>query len=104
METTILLKPNFFNGFKTSISWEVEQFGFATIPLCHFKSSSLTPAITSGTSFSIRKADELSIIIPPRLTISGAYFWLVELPAEASTISTPLNESGVVSSTVYSLP
>ncbi len=78
--------------------------GFDTIPLCHLKSSSFTPAITSGTSFSILKAEELSIITPPLLTISGAYNLLVEAPAEAKTISISLNESGVVSSTIYSLP
>ena len=35
--------------------------GFAIIPLCFLISSSLTPAITNGTSFSILNALELSI-------------------------------------------
>ena len=74
------------------------------MPLCFLKSSSFTPAITSGTSFSILKADELSIITPPRFTISGANFWLVLPPAEAITISKLSKISGTASSTVYSLP
>ena len=93
-----------FNGFKTSINCEVEQFGFEIIPLCFFKSSSLTYAMTSGTSGSILKADELSINTPPLLTISGAKSFDVEAPADASTIFTPSKLSGFASSTVYSFP
>ena len=74
------------------------------MPLCFFKSSSLTPAMTSGTSFSILKADELSIKTPPRFTISGANFLDVEPPADAITILIPSKDSGFASSTVYFLP
>ena len=74
------------------------------MPLCFFRSSSLTLAITRGTSSSILNAEELSIKTPPRFTISGANFCEVEPPAEASTIFTPSKLSGFASSTIYFFP
>src|SRR5437868_7563905 len=59
----------------------------------------LISGITSGTSGSIRKAEELSTTTAPDLTAIGAYFFEMLPPAENSAISTPWKAWGVSSST-----
>jgi len=54
--------------------------------------SALISGMTSGTSGSIRKADELSTTTVPDFTAIGAYFFEMPPPAENSAISTPWKE------------
>ena len=63
----------------------------------------LISGTTSGTSGSMRKAEELSTTTAPAFTAIGANFLEMPLPAENSAISTPLNERSVSSSmTIFS--
>jgi hypothetical protein len=96
-------------GQRTTI-WMVEQFGLAMMSGCSLAlkqsaaRSGLTSGTTSGTSFSMRKALVLSIITAPAAAAAGAYFFEIEAPAEESTISTPLNDFSVSTSTGQRLP
>ena len=81
----------------------VEQFGFAMMPLCFAISSGLISGMTSGTSGSMRKVEELSMTTAPRLAASGASVLLMLPPAKRAT-SMFSKDSGLASSTVYSLP
>ncbi len=68
----------------------VVQFGFATIPLGITRSASgLTSETTSGTSGSMRHADELSITTAPAAATTGASSRDVDAPAEKKTTSSP---------------
>src|SRR6188472_4372313 len=58
----------------------------------------LISGMTSGTSGSIRKAEELSITTAPDFTAIGAYFREMLPPAENSAMSTPWKACGVNSS------
>ena len=68
-------------------------------------SSALHSGTTSGTSSSMRKALELSIITAPYLVMSAANSFDVPAPAEVKAMSTPLKSSLCCKSlTSYSLP
>ena len=49
----------------------------------------LTSGMTSGTPSVMRKAEELSTTVQPAAEARGAYFLLIEPPAEKSAMSTP---------------
>ena len=74
------------------------------IPSWWAAASGFTSGTTRGTSGRIRKALELSIVTAPVATIVSIQALEVLPPAEASTISTPLNASAVVASTVKVSP
>ena len=82
----------------------VEQLGLAIRPWCSRASRGLTSGITSGTSESIRKADELSITTVPLAAAGLANARVVSAPAENRAKSTPAKESLVSSWTVRSVP
>ncbi len=65
-------------------------------------SSGLTSETTSGTSGSIRQADELSTTTAPAATTFGAVARDAPLPLENSARSRPLKSAVAVSSTVIS--
>ena len=81
----------------------VEQFGLAMMPLCFAISSGLISGITSGTSGSMRKVEELSMTTAPRFAASGARVLLM-LPPAKRAMSIFSKDSGFASSTVYSFP
>ena len=67
----------------------VVQFGLAMMPLGRCRAASgLTSATTSGTSGSIRQADELSITTAPAAAIFGDHSFDTEPPADIRQIST----------------
>jgi hypothetical protein len=77
------------SGFSATTSWAVEQFGLAMMyffekPLA---ASALTSGTTSGTSGSIRQADELSMTTQPRAPILGEYSFDTEPPADIKQMS-----------------
>jgi hypothetical protein len=72
----------------------VVQFGLATMPLLMlFSASGLTSETTSGTSGSMRKADELSTTIAPRAAKRGAHSREIEPPALKIATSKPSRRS-----------
>src|SRR5581483_4161667 len=79
-----------WRGFSTGIAAIVVQFGLATFPFGTRSSAcGLTSATTSGTSGSMRQAEELSTTIAPSETTFGASRFEVAAPAENSTTSRP---------------
>ena len=73
-------------AFSATTIWIVVQFGLAMIRRGdRFASSGFTSGTTRGTSSSMRKALELSIITAPYLVIVPANSRDVPAPAEAST-------------------
>ena len=64
-------------------------------------SVAFTSGTTSGTSVSIRNADELSIRIAPWRVMSSAYSRDTEAPADANTMSIPLNASPCSSNSTF---
>ena len=80
----------------------VEQFGFAMTPECQATSWGFTSGTTSGTSSSMRKALELSIMPAPAAVTASRISLDTEAPAENSAMSTPSKDSGVISCTVSS--
>src|SRR4051794_34720807 len=81
------------------------QFGLATIPFGMQASSwALTSGTTSGTSGSIRHADELSTTMAPALAAIGLNSRLTDAGVLDRTISTPANASGRIGSTLYCWP
>src|SRR5262249_20106535 len=64
--------------------------------------SGLTSATTSGTSGSIRHADELSITVTPASAKRGASARDPVAPAENSAMSSPLGSAAAASSTTIS--
>ena len=84
----------------------VVQLGLAMIPRGRLRASSaLHSGTTKGTSSSIRKALELSIITAPYLVMSSANSLDVPAPAEVKAMSTSLKSSPCCRSfTSYSLP
>lgn len=80
----------------------VEQFGFAMTPECQATSWGFTSGTTSGTSSSMRKALELSIMTAPAAVTASRISLDTEAPAENSAMSTPSKDSGVISCTVSS--
>ncbi len=78
------------SGFSTGIAAIVVQFGFATIPFgIESSACGFTSDTTSGTSGSIRHADELSTTSAPSATTFGASRREVDAPAENTTTSSP---------------
>jgi hypothetical protein len=69
----------------------VVQFGLATIPFgALWAACGLTSLTTSGTSGSMRHAEELSTTVAPAAANRGAYSRDAPAPAENSAMSTPL--------------
>ena len=61
------------NGASTGMAAIVVQLGLATMPFGRWsRASALTSDTTSGTSGSMRHADELSITTVPTAAIAGA--------------------------------
>ena len=88
-----------WRGATAIMSTIVVQLGLAMIPLCLKASSLLTSATTSGTSGSIRKADELSTTMAPASANAGAYWRLRSPPAEKRAMSMPAGSAVARSST-----
>jgi len=83
----------------------VVQLGFAMIPLRAARAAdAFTSATTSGTSGSIRHADELSITVTAAAANRGACTRDIEAPAENSAISNPAGSADAASSTTMSAP
>src|SRR5262245_44869525 len=83
----------------------VVQLGLATMPLgIEVKRSALTSDTTSGTSGSIRHADELSITTAPAAANRGASSRDEAAPAENRAIWRPLTSAVAASSTTISPP
>ena len=81
------------------------QFGFAMIPLRASRiASGFTSLTTSGTSGSIRQAEELSITVAPAAANRGASAFEVEPPAEKSATCSPEGSAVAASSTRISRP
>src|SRR5438270_13606396 len=81
------------------------QFGLAMIPfLMFFNSDAFTSGTTSGTSGSIRQADELSITVAPALAAIGLNSRLTDAGVLDRTRSTPANASARSGATGYSRP
>ncbi|MEI2641674.1 MAG: hypothetical protein V9G10_04920 [Candidatus Nanopelagicales bacterium] len=88
---------------RTGIAAIVVQFGLATMPFgIESSAPGLTSATTSGTSGSIRQAEELSTTVAPAAATFGASCLLVPPPAENSAMSIPLKSAVAASSTVMS--
>ena len=93
------------SGLSTGIAAIVVQLGLAMIPLCaRARSPGLTSATTSGTSGSIRKAEELSTTSAPAAAKRGAWAREVVAPAEKSAMSIPVGSAVEASSTTTSRP
>ena len=89
----------------TGIAAIVVQFGLAMMPLRASRTASgLTSDTTSGTSGSIRHAEELSMTIAPAAANRGACAFDVAPPAENSAMSSPLGSAVAASSTTTSVP
>ena len=83
----------------------VVQLGLAMMPLrATWIAFGLTSETTSGTSGSIRKAEELSTTVTPALAKRGASARDVVAPAEKSAMSRPDGSAVEASSTVISRP
>ena len=83
----------------------VVQLGLAMMPFGgRSASSGLTSLTTSGTSGSIRQAEELSITIAPAAATLGAVASEAVLPLENRARSRPEKSAVSVSSTVTSVP
>ena len=91
------------NGFNTGIAAIVVQFGLAMIRFgALWISYPLTSLTISGTSGSIRNADELSITITPAAANFGASAFDEVAPAENKAISRPDGSAVAASSTMIS--
>ena len=83
----------------------VVQFGFAIMPFGRTSIvCGLTSLTTSGTSGSIRQAEELSITTAPAAANLGASSREVAAPAKNRTISSPAGSAAAASSTAISRP
>jgi hypothetical protein len=81
----------------------VVQFGLAMMPLrASAIASGLTSATTSGTSGSMRNAEELSITVTPAAVNLGASSREDVAPAEKRAMSSPATSAVAASSTVIS--
>jgi hypothetical protein len=94
-----------WSGINTGIAAIVVQFGFAMIPFFALRiSSGLTSETTSGTSGSMRHADELSMTVTPAAANRGASSRDDVAPAENNATSRPDTSAVAASSTVTSTP
>ena len=93
-------------AFSATTIWIVVQLGLAMMRRgAFFASSGLTSGTTRGTSASMRKALELSIITVPCRVIVSANSFDVPAPADVRAKSIPLKSSLCCSSlTVSSFP
>ena len=83
----------------------VVQFGLATMPFrIDASAAALTSGTTSGTSGSIRQADELSMTTAPPDTNLGASCAEAEAPMENRARSRPSTSAVAASSTTTSRP
>ena len=83
----------------------VVQFGLAMMPFgADLASSPLTSLTTSGTSGSIRHADELSMTVAPAAANFGASAREPVAPAENRAMSSLAGSASSASSTVTSVP
>ncbi len=83
----------------------VVQFGLAMMPFGRCRAASgFTSETTSGTSGSIRQAEELSITTGPCEATFSARALDVAPPAENRTMSRPVKSAVAASSTVTSVP
>src|SRR6478735_7112763 len=83
----------------------VVQLGLAMMPLGGFSASSgLTSLTTSGTSGSLRHADELSTTRAPVAASLGAYSRDMVAPADIRAMSRPVRSAVAVSSTMIDSP
>jgi hypothetical protein len=83
----------------------VVQLGLATMPFGIVRrASSFTPATTSGTSGSIRNAEELSTTTTPAAASRGACSFEAVAPMDISAMSTPARSAVAMSSTSISPP
>src|SRR5580704_3641095 len=93
------------SGLRATQSGIATQFGLATIPFLMFcNCSELTSGTTSGTSGSMRQAEELSTTMAPALAAIGLYSLLMEEGVLDNTMLTPANASGRIGSTEYVRP
>ena len=92
-----------WSGLSTGIATIVVQFGLATMPLgMEAKASALASGTTSGTSGSMRQADELSITRAPASARRGARTRDTPAGAEHSARSIPERSATAASSTTMS--
>src|SRR3954451_10197672 len=93
------------NGLSAGIAAMVVQLGLAMIPL---RALAISPGLTSltisGTSGSIRHADELSMTVAPAAANFGANSRDDVAPAENRAMSRPDTSAVAASSTVMSAP
>ncbi|CAB4826612.1 unannotated protein [freshwater metagenome] len=93
------------SGFNTGIAAIVVQFGLAMMPL---RALAISPGLTSltisGTSGSMRHADELSMTVTPAAANFGASSLDDEAPAENNATSRPVGSASEASSTMTSVP
>jgi hypothetical protein len=84
----------------------VVQFGLAMMPFGRVPASrsKLTSETTSGTSGSLRQAEELSTTTAPAAANRGACTRDIVAPAENSAMSMPLGSAVSASSTSISWP
>ena len=104
-----MVRPNAScSGLSTGIAAIVVQFGLAMMPFGSSRAASgLTSETISGTSSSLRHAEELSTTVAPAAANTGAHSREVDPPAENRAMSTSLTDSSVTwvrSSTVMSSP
>ncbi len=89
----------------TGIAAIVVQLGLAMIPLGGFSASwGFTSETTSGTSGSLRQAEELSTTVAPAAATLGANSRDMAAPAENRARSSPAKSAVAVSSTTTSPP
>ena len=94
---------NLSNALSTGIAAMVVQLGLAIMPFFAFLTSSgFTSLTTSGTSGSMRQAEELSITVAPEAANFGASSFEVPPPAEKIAMSIPERSAVAASSTTYS--
>ena len=78
------------SGLTTGMPTMVVQFGLATMPFgIRSRAWGLTSDTTSGTSGSMRHADELSMTVAPAAATRGASSRDAVAPAENSAMSSP---------------
>lgn len=93
------------SGLSTGIAAIVVQLGLAMMPLTRLRvCSGFTSLTTSGTSGSLRHAEELSMTVTPAAAKRGACTRDIVAPAENSAISRPDGSAVSVSSTTISPP
>src|SRR3954453_1920363 len=101
---TRLMRLLWWIGHSDTSAVMAAQFGLAMMPLWSRMRFALISGITSGTFWSMRKAEELSTTLAPALTAIGANFLEMLPPAENRAMSTPSKARSVSSSMTTSCP